>query len=151
DVGVSLPLALAGGIVLGGLCGLLNGALITALGVVPFIITLGTLKVFRGLAKWLSSSTAVYIPGDARSWWFRPIRATEPEPRWLLVAPGVWLLVALSIFLALALRYSLLGRYLYAIGSNEATARLCGINVPLVKLAVYGIAGLATGLAGVMQ
>jgi ribose/xylose/arabinose/galactoside ABC-type transport system permease subunit len=119
--------------------------------VVPFIITLGSLKIFRGLAKWLSSSTAVYIPGDARSWWFRPILATEPEPRWLLVAPGVWLLVGLSILLALALRYSLLGRYLYAIGSNESTARLCGINVPLVKLTVYGIAGLATGLAGVMQ
>ena len=55
------------------------------------------------------------------------------------------------MLLALALRYSLLGRYIYAIGSNEATARLCGINVPLVKIAVYTLAGLATGLAGVMQ
>jgi ribose/xylose/arabinose/galactoside ABC-type transport system permease subunit len=151
DLGCPLPLALAGGIAVGGLCGFFNGALITGLGVVPFIITLGSLKIFRGLAKWLSTSTAVYVPDEARTWWFRPILATEPHPSWLLVAPGVWLLLGLSVLLALALRYSLLGRYLYAIGSNEATARLCGINVPLVKLAVYVLAGLATGLAGVMQ
>ncbi|WP_254053923.1 ABC transporter permease [Singulisphaera sp. GP187] len=151
DLGWPMPLAMAGGIVVGGLCGLWNGALITGLGVVPFIITLGGLKIFRGLAKWLSSSTAVYVPDEAQVWWFPSILATEPEPSWLLVAPGVWLLLILSVFLALALRHSLLGRYIYAIGSNESTARLCGINVPLVKLAVYVLAGLATGLAGVMQ
>ena len=67
------------------------------------------------------------------------------------MAPGVWVLVVLSVVLALALRYSLLGRYIYAIGSNEATARLCGISVARVKIAVYTLAGLATGLAGVMQ
>ena len=49
------------------------------------------------------------------------------------------------------LRSSLLGRYAYAIGSNEATARLCGISVPRIKLAVYGLAGLLTGLAGGLQ
>jgi ribose/xylose/arabinose/galactoside ABC-type transport system permease subunit len=151
DLGVPLPVALAGGVALGGLCGLLNGALITSLGVVPFIITLGTMKVFRGWAKRLALSTSVYIPDEARTWWFGKILAVEPEPFWLLVAPGVWILLALSLVLALALRYSLLGRYIYAVGSNEATARLCGINVPLVKLAVYGLGGLATGLAGVMQ
>ncbi len=151
DLHWPLPLAMAGGIVLGGICGLFNGGLITALGVVPFIITLGSLKVFRGLAKWLASSTSVYIPGESKAWWFGRILATEPEPRWLMVAPGVWALLGLSLFLALILRYSLLGRYIYAIGSNEATARLCGINVPAIKLAVYVLSGLATGLAGVLQ
>lgn len=151
DLKWSMPLALVGGVALGGLCGFFNGTLITRLGVVPFIITLGSLKIFRGLAKWLSSSTTVYVPAEAKPWWFGRILATEPEPRWLLVAPGVWLLLGLSILLALALRYSLLGRYIYAVGSNEATARLCGIGVPSVKLAVYVLSGLATGLAGVMQ
>jgi ribose/xylose/arabinose/galactoside ABC-type transport system permease subunit len=146
-----LLLAMGAGVILGGGCGLFNGSLITLLGVVPFIITLGSLKIFRGLAKWLSNSTAVYVPNEAKPWWFERILATEPKPDWLLVAPGVWILLALSVVVALALRYSLLGRYIYAIGSNEATARLCGINVPLVKIAVYTLAGLATGLAGVMQ
>ncbi len=59
--------------------------------------------------------------------------------------------LGLSVLVAIALRYSLLGRYIYAIGSNEATARLCGINVPLIKVIVYTIGGLATGLAGVLQ
>jgi ribose/xylose/arabinose/galactoside ABC-type transport system permease subunit len=150
-VQLSLPMALVGGVLLGGLCGLTNGAFITRLKVVPFIITLGSLKIFRGMAKWLASSTAVYIPDESRTWWFSKVMAVEPQPRWLIVAPGVWVLLGLSLLLALALRYSLLGRYIYAVGSNESTARLCGINVPLVKLVVYSLAGLATGLAGAMQ
>lgn len=151
DLGVPLPAAMLGGVVLGGLCGLCNGGLITGLGVVPFIITLGGLKIFRGLAKYFASETSVYIPGPAKGRWVEWILAIEPDPRWLMVAPGVWVLLALSVVVALMLRYSLLGRYISAIGSNQATARLCGINVPGVKLAVYGLAGLATGLAGVMQ
>ena len=134
-------LAMLAGSCSGGSAGCSTAALITGLRVVPFIITLGSLKVYRGLAKWLASSTTVYIPGDAEAWWFGRILATEPEPRWLLVAPGVWVLLVLSVLLASTLRYSLLGRYIYAIGSNEATARLCGINVPLVKIVVYSLAG----------
>jgi ribose/xylose/arabinose/galactoside ABC-type transport system permease subunit len=152
---IRLPVAIAMGcgIAVGGLCGLFNGMLITRLGVVPFIITLGSLKIFRGLAKWFSGSNQVYGFGaeDTPPPWIDQILATEPEPAWLLVSPGVWLWLALSLLLALVLRRSLLGRYAYAVGSNEATARLCGINVPGVKLMVYSIAGLLTGLAGVMQ
>jgi ribose/xylose/arabinose/galactoside ABC-type transport system permease subunit len=146
-----LPLALVLGITIGGLCGAINGGLIAGLRVVPFIVTLGTYTVYRGFATWLASSTTVYVPGNVKPWWFGQIMKIEPEPRWLLLAPGVWVFLALSILVAVALRYSLLGRYIYAVGSNEATARLCGINVPLIKVIVYSIGGLAMGLAGVLQ
>ncbi len=167
DHNVPVLAALAAGVLLGGCCGLFNGGLISGLGVVPFIITLGSLKVFRGLAKWLSVSTPVYIPGEAKGWWFRKVMEVEhPPPAWAsglsgrlgevvrdltMLAPSVWLLLGLSVVVALMLRSSLLGRYAYAIGSNEATARLCGIGVWRVKLAVYGLAGLMTGLAGGLQ
>lgn len=151
DYHVSMPVAMALGIALGGLCGLFNGALITGLGVVPFIITLGSLKIFRGLAKWWSESTSVYAPAESKPWWFNRVLATDAHAASMLLAPGVWVMLLLSVVLALILRLTVLGRYIVAIGSNESTARLCGINVPGVKLAVYVLAGLATGLAGVMQ
>jgi ribose/xylose/arabinose/galactoside ABC-type transport system permease subunit len=146
-----LPLALLLGITIGGICGAINGGLIAGLRVVPFIVTLGTYTIYRGFATWLASSTTVYVPGDVKPWWFNQIMKIEPEPRWLVVAPGVWVFLGLSILVAVALRYSLLGRYVYAVGSNESTARLCGINVPLIKVVVYTIGGLAMGLAGVLQ
>ena len=148
---IPMMAAMVVGVLLGGVCGLINGGLITGLRVVPFIITLGTLKAFRGAAKWVSGNNTVNIPAADRPWWFDRLLRIEPEPRWLIVAPGVWLLLGLCVLLAAALRSSLLGRYAFAIGSNEATARLCGVGVPRVKLAVYGIAGLFVGLAGVMQ
>ncbi len=148
---VTMPLAIALGVGVGGLCGALNGALISGLRVVPFIITLGTYQAYRGLATWLASSTTVYVSAEMRPPWFGRIVAIDPEPRWLLVAPGVWMLLGLSLALAIFLRYSLPGRYAYAIGSNESTARLCGINVPAMKVWIYWLGGLAAGLAGVLQ
>jgi len=148
---VPMAWAVLAGVLVGGLCGSLNGALVSGLGVVPFIITLGSLKVYRGLAKWLSSSTTISILDESKPWWFDRVLATEPTPEWLVVAPGVWILLVLSLLLAVVLRYSLFGRHVYAVGSNESTARLCGINVLSVKVAVYASAGLLTGLAGAMQ
>jgi ribose/xylose/arabinose/galactoside ABC-type transport system permease subunit len=148
---LTMPLAMVLGVVLGGLCGAVNGALISGLRVVPFIITLGTYQAYRGLATWLASNSTIYVPGSMRPAWFGRIVAINPEPRWLLVAPGVWMLLGLSVLLALTLRYSLLGRYAYAIGSNESTARLCGINVPGTKVVIYALGGLAAGLAGVFE
>lgn len=148
---VAMPLAMILGVGLGGLCGAANGAMISGLRVVPFIVTLGTYQVYRGLATWLASSSTVYVPESLRPAWFGRIVQINPVPSWLLFAPGVWILIALSVALALILRYSLLGRYAYAIGASESTARLCGINVAGMKVAIYALAGLAGGLAGVLE
>jgi ribose transport system permease protein len=139
--------AVATGIVIGGLVGLANGLVITRLRVVPFIATLGMLGIARGLAKWLAHEQTVNIPPT----WVNELVVTLPRPAWLIVAPGVWLTLLLAVFVAAVLRNTVFGRRVFALGSNEAAARACGIATSRLKLWIYGSAGLLFGLAGVMQ
>lgn len=131
----------------GALCGLYNALLITGLRLPPFIATLGTLGFYRGVAKWVSGSIPITAPTRGLEAWVQPI----PDPAWLGVAPVVWLMVVLGFVMAFVLRYSVLGQHTYAIGSNESTARLCGIRVDREKIWIYVLAGLLTGVAGLMQ
>lgn len=143
------PLAAAGGGVLAGaLCGLLNGTLIAFLRVGPFIITLGTQLILRGAAKGLAHEQKI----DAPLTWLNDLLGTlGPGQRWMLVAPGVWIMLALALLMAGLLRYTRLGRHAFAVGSNEQTARLCGVAVRRVKVLVYSIGGLLASIAGLMQ
>jgi ribose/xylose/arabinose/galactoside ABC-type transport system permease subunit len=69
----------------------------------------------------------------------------------LLVCNGVWIVILLGALLAAVLRYTVFGRYVFAIGSNEATARLCGVSVPRTKVIVYAIGGAFMALAGIFD
>lgn len=140
-------LALVAAILVGGLVGLVNGGLITGLKVVPFIATLGMLGIARGVAKWLAGEQTVNAPPS----WIDGLLVTFPRPAWLLVAPGVWVTLILAIVAAVALRRTVFGRRVFALGSNEAAARACGVPTEKLKLWIYSLAGLLFGLAGVMQ
>ena len=135
------------GILAGGLVGLINGALITSLRLVPFIVTLGMLGIARGLAKWMAGNQKI----DAPMTWVNELMAKSPQPEWLILAPGVWLMIGLAFLMAALLRYTVFGKHIFAIGSNEATARLCGVRIGRTKLLIYTIGGLFCGLSGVMQ
>lgn len=134
--------AACGAVVVGGLCGLLNGALITQLRVVPFIVTLGTMLIFRGAAKGLADE-----------------RTINPDPSALdslldvgsVLPAGVWVLGFLAVAVSLLLHYTRFGRHLYATGSNEAAARLCGVPITKTKILVYTLGGCFAGLAGLLQ
>jgi ribose/xylose/arabinose/galactoside ABC-type transport system permease subunit len=139
--------AAAAGVIVGGLCGALNGLLVTRLGLVPFIITLGTLLVYRGAATGLAGEQKI----DAPITWLNDLLTKFPEPAWMLVATGVWLALLLAVLTALLVEHSVLGRHAFAIGSSEPTARLCGVRVERAKLAIYGLGGILTGFAGLMQ
>lgn len=143
------PLAAAGaGVLTGAACGWVNGFLITRLRVVPFIVTLGTLLLLRGAAKGLAHEQKI----DAPTTWLNELLATlQTSQRWLLVPAGVWITLALALVVAGLLRYTRLGRHAFAIGSNEQTARLCGVAVERVKIIVYVLGGAAAGLAGLLQ
>jgi ribose transport system permease protein len=144
--GIALALAT------GTACGFVNGALIGWLRVVPFIVTLGTMRAYLGFGNALAHETTL-----------RPDTATQiPQwlQNWLSVRAdaliygfplGVWIAIILALITAGVLRFTVFGRHVFALGSNETAARLCGINVFWMKIAVYSLAGLFFGIAGVYQ
>jgi ribose transport system permease protein len=139
--------AVVAGVLTGGLAGLFNGLGVTILRVTPFVVTLGTLSIARGLAYYFSGRTKVNFPHAVPSW----VEALQiAEVKTGFVDPGVWSAAALAVFVALLMGLTVFGRYCYAIGSNEATARLCGIPVARTKILIYTFAGLLTGWAGVL-
>lgn len=140
--------AAAGGIGAGLLCGMVNGTLVTRLRVAPFIVTLGTLLVLRGLAKGFASEQKIDAP---LTWLNELLAALPPERRYLLLPYGVWVLVLAALAVAGVLHYTRLGRHIFAVGSNELTARLCGVAVRRVQWLVYAACGALAGLAGLMQ
>ncbi len=148
-INAGLPpwLGILGGILTGSAIGLINGSLITSLRLVPFIITLGMLGIARGAAKWLAGNQKI----DAPITWVNDLMARSPQPPWLLLAPGIWLMILLAAAMAVVLRFTVFGRHVFAIGSNEAAARLCGILTRRTKVIIYGLAGLFCGMSGVMQ
>ena len=147
QAGIPVPLAAGLGVVAGGICGLVHGLLITRLRIVPFIVTLGMLGMARGAAKYLAGEQKV----DAPLTWLNKVMNKVPEPSWLILSPGILIMILLALGVWALLRYGVLGRHTFAIGSSEATARLCGVRVERVKVTLYSLCGLFTGLAGVMQ
>jgi ribose/xylose/arabinose/galactoside ABC-type transport system permease subunit len=136
-------LAALAGIGVGAAVGAGNGLLVTRLRIGPFLVTLGTMGIARGLAKWWAEERTVQAdPGWLPAWMSRG---------WLGLAPAVWLVLGLAALLTLLLSRSVLGVHAYAVGSNEANARLCGVPVESVKLRVYALCGAMAGLAGVLH
>ena len=139
--GVVLAVVAAGAFI-----GLLNGAAIAALRMMPFIITLGMLGVVRGSAKWLGSNETVNYDSSVINNWM-----TTPDPFGWSLPAGAWVAVFAAVATAVMLRQTVFGRHIFAIGSNEATARLCGVPTLRTKVLIYTVAGGFFGLAGLMQ
>jgi inositol transport system permease protein len=125
------------GLAVGALAGLLNGTLIAWTSIPPFIATLGVMVSARGLAKWYTRGQPVSMLTDA----YAAIGSG---------AVPVIIFLATALFFHIALRYTRYGKFTYAIGANMQAARVSGINVSRHLIAVYAIAGILSGLAGVV-
>ena len=134
-------------VIAGGVIGLVNGAIIAGFRMMPFIVTLGMMGMARGAAKWLANSATVNPPENP----VNALMAMSNPDTLLPLPPGVWLAMALAGGVSLVLHRTVFGRYIFAIGSNEAAARLCGVRVRWHKVFIYSFAGLFFGLAGLMQ
>jgi len=148
--GGGVPLAVVSGMLSGAAIGAFQGTLITGLRVVPFIITLGGLVSIRGLTKEIAGNQEISPPVNwlSQNLMF-PVQGINFS--WQLVPLGVWATLIAAILAAALLKYTRLGRRIYAIGSNEATARLCGVPVQRTKILVYALGGVFAGLAGVLE
>ena len=143
--GASPIVASAAGIGAAAICGLLNGVLITQLRVVPFIVTLGTMLVVRGAAKGIAEERRIEAPIT----WLNDLLRTQSGS--LLLPGGIWAVIVAALLVGAVLRYTRFGRHLFAIGSNERMARLCGVAISRTKIVVYTLSAILTGLAGLLQ
>lgn len=145
--GFSPAVAVALTVAAGAAIGLVNGGIIAGFRMMPFIVTLGMMGVARGAAKWIAGNITVNAPQTAVNELMRRISPNTLFP----LPPGVWIAIGLAVLMAVIMRQTIFGRYIFAIGSNEATARLCGIRVELHKVLIYTLAGILFGIAGLMQ
>jgi ribose/xylose/arabinose/galactoside ABC-type transport system permease subunit len=151
---VSIAVAVVVALVLG----LLTWRFLPRVRLAPFIVTLGLWGTIRGVAQQIaiSGTTTPDQPGSTTvnapdTWLNGLLNNLGAGHKWTILPKGVWLTIVLAIAVALMLRYTKFGRHIYAIGSNEQTARLCGIDVGRTKLLIYTLAGLLVGIAGLLQ
>jgi ribose transport system permease protein len=137
--------AVAAGVLTGAFCGCINGMVITRLQLPPFVVTLGMLSIARGSAIWLAQRSPIAFPVNARPEWVEALGKST------IYNPGFLSFIVLAAGVAGLLHATVLGRYIFAVGSNESTARLCGVSVPRTKVLVYTLAGCLAGWAGVLM
>ena len=143
DAGYSTGVSVASGIGVGVMFGLTNGLLVTAIGLPPFIATLGTLSIGRGLMYMITRGV--------------PVTPDTPEAFWSLgqgylgfVPVPVVIMLILMVVFALVMRRTRFGRHVYATGGNEQAARLSGVKTARVKLTVYVLSSTIASLAGII-
>ena len=133
------------GVAAAAVCGLVNGVLITQLKVVPFIVTLGTMLIVRGAAKGLADERRIEAPMT----WLNDLLRSRAGGA--LLPAGIWAVIVLALVVAGILRYTRFGRHVFAIGSNERMARLCGVAIARTKILVYTMSAALVGMAGLLQ
>ena len=141
--GVPALLALLLGVAVGTLCGLLNGLLVTRIGLPPFIATLGTLSIFTAIGLLYSGGASI---GKREMPPLLNLMGTPIPIGPFRLTVGVLFVVLLAAVVAFALRQTSWGRHVYAVGDDIEAARLVGIRVDRVLLSVYTVAGLIYGL-----
>jgi len=135
--GLPIVFPIVAGLLVGLAAGSINGLLIAYTGIPPFIATLGMMVTARGLAKWYTRGQPVALLQD----------------RFAAIGSGVWpvvIFLTVAVIFYVALKYTRYGKFTYAIGANPQAARVSGINIGRHLIKVYAIAGLLSGLAGVV-
>jgi ribose transport system permease protein len=145
--GYGIEVGIAAAIATSLLVGLVHGILIAYVGMPPFVVTLGMLSIARSLAMVASGNTVVFQFGPDHD-----LLLALGGGAWFFgIANPVLYMIVLALITGFVLRWTRFGRYVYAIGGNEQAARLTGVPVRPIKVAVYMISSLSAGIAGIIQ
>jgi len=145
--GVNVPLAVCGGLLVGALMGLLNGLLVSQMGLPPFIVTLGTMSVARGVTFGLTNGWPVReLPAGFRALGQYDL-ALGP---WQVPLPVIFMF-ALAAIASILLSRTILGRHIYTLGSSERALLVSGVNTAHLKILVYTLGGLLTAVGGILM
>ncbi|MDA3731956.1 ABC transporter permease [Niameybacter massiliensis] len=137
-----LPVALLIGISIGLMIGMLNGTIVAKTTIPPFIVTLATMNIVKGLAYVYTGGSPVRVV--TKEWQFLGAGYIGPIPTPVII------LIAVLIVTAILMNKTKFGRHMYAVGGNQQAAQFSGINVAKVKFWVHAYSGLMAGLAGVV-
>lgn len=149
QMGVPVPVAMLVTVLMGVLVGIVNGCLVALMELPPFLATLCTCMITRGLGPALCGGMGVSWPSAlSENGWFRKIFKFTSADGTVISIGIVWILL-LVVLMTFILKHTKVGRYTIAIGSNSEAARLAGVNVKFYHIMAYAICGLFAGLAGV--
>lgn len=149
-LGMPLPLGILGAILAGAAAGLVSGTIVAKLKVPPFIATLGMMLILKGLSLVVSGTKPIYFnstPGFSEISLGSIVGSIVPS---VPLPNGVLILFVVAIVISFVLSRTALGRYTFALGSNEEAVRLSGVNVDRWKIAVYALSGSICGIAGLL-
>jgi ribose transport system permease protein len=141
------PLGILGGILTGALCGFLSGIAIAKMKIPPFIATLAMMMIAKGLALVISGTKPIYFNSAPE---FTDISLGSIIPG-LEIPNAVLIFFGMAILAGVILSKTIIGRYTFALGSNEEATRLSGVNVDFWKVVIYTITGAFTGIAGILM
>ncbi|MBN8631191.1 MAG: ABC transporter permease [Rhodobacterales bacterium] len=148
--GLAMPFGIVAAIAAGGACGFISGTLVARMKIPPFIATLGMMLVLKGLSLVISGTKPIYF-NDTPNF---PLLSTGSVIGAIFpavpVPNGVLILFLLALAISWVLNRTMLGRYCFALGSNEEAVRLSGVSADGWKVAIYSLAGGICGIAGLL-
>lgn len=143
--GLPVPLGIVGGILAGALCGFISGLMVAKMNIPPFIATLAIMMVTKGLSLVITGAKPIYFNDD-------PIFAKIAMGKMIPGIPNtIIIFLLLGVIASIILSKTIIGRYNFALGSNEEATRLSGVNTVKWKIVIYTITGIFSGIAGILM
>jgi len=150
DFGMSIPLTILISLVVGVICGFINGLMVTNLKLPAFIATLGTMWIYRGVVQLLADGQPVTIRNQDNPEVAEFFKMLGSGRIWGNIPVAFIIMIILAVILSIVLNKTVFGRNLFATGSNSEAARLSGINVKWTTIYAHMIAGIMAGIAGIL-